>query len=100
MKYLIYKDNKKRLSQFESELKKNILKIIFKNKKYSISIRWSAFFNLMKITKKYPSKTTIVNRCIFTGRANGILSKFKMSRIMFLNLGRSNNLLGFKKFFV
>ena len=100
MKYLNFKDKKKRLIQSRFDLRCLILKVIIKNKKIFSSLRLKAFSDLTDITFKFYSKNQLVNRCIFTGRSKGILSKFKMSRLIFLKLGRSNNILDLRKFFV
>jgi len=97
MKYLVTKDKKKRICLQKIELKLMVLKTIFKNKNYFFSLRYSALIKCFYLTTKKSFKTQIVNRCVFTGRSKGILSKFKISRLMFLRLGRAGDILGLRK---
>ena len=99
MKYLIKKDKKKRFFFYKKELYVFILKNIIRNICIFSSVRWNTGFKLFCINKK-ESKTQYNNRCVFTGRQKGILTKFKISRLTFLKLSRLGNLSGVKKFFV
>jgi ribosomal protein S14 len=98
MKYIIQKDKNKRVFYYKKEFLKNILSNITKNKKLYHSFRWKALTILSLVDKKH-SKTMFVNRCVITGRQKGILTKFKLSRISFLQMCRSNKVFGIKNFF-
>lgn len=98
MKYLIFKDKKKRIDFLKNEQLNFILKNILKNKNYFSSIRWSAAFKMTCIEKN-ASKTQYTNRCILTGRRKGLLTKFKISRIIFLKKARFGEISGLIKFF-
>lgn len=91
MKYLVKKDKLKRNFFAKNELNKFIKENLFKNKKIYASIRWKTFS-----AKRILTKTNIVNRCVFTGRKHGILSKFKLSRLEFFRKGSKIGLSGFK----
>ena len=97
MKYLLIKDKKKRVSFFKKELLFTVFKLLRKNKKIKKTIRWktSSFFFSID-TKNF--KTRIINRCVMTGRQSGILSKFKLSRIMFAKYAYSGKFFGIKSY--
>ena len=80
MKYLIQKDNVKRklFNLFES--KNSILKSISYSEIFFKSIQWKSAEAVKKLEYS-SSKTKVKNRCIFTGRSQGVLSEFKLSRI-------------------
>jgi len=96
MKYIKQKDKQKRLIAFQFENIRFIFKSIIKNKKLISSIKWNASIKLDNFLKN-SSKNKFNNRCILTNRRKGILSKFRLSRITFLNLSRFGQISGLKK---
>ena len=93
MKNQLNKDKKKRKFSLKNENKKFILKSILKNHCISKTVRWNS--NL-KFTNTITS-TSLVNRCIFTGRKKKINSNFKISRLSFLKLARNGFISGLTK---
>jgi len=98
MKYLINKDKKNRIQFLEKEFLLIILRNIIKNKHIYKSIRLKAS-TLMFAVGYNVSITKIVNRCVITGRQKGILTKFKLSRLIFLKMCNSGKLFGIKHYF-
>jgi ribosomal protein S14 len=97
MKYLVTKDKIKRFSFLKKEIIFNCFKLIKKNKKINQSIRLNTNFIFFGInTQKF--KTKIVNRCIISGRQKGVVTKFKLSRIIFANFINSGKLFGIKNY--
>jgi ribosomal protein S14 len=96
MKSTIYKDKIKRKNFSLFELERFVLKSIIKNKNIFSSL---IYYSILKLDSvfKYASKNKINNYCIYTFRKKSILSKFKMSRITFLNLSRFGYISGIKK---
>lgn len=97
MKYLLTKDNAKRVSFFKKELLLTVLKLLRKNKKIKKTVRWKMSFFFFSINTKF-FKTKIINRCVISGRQSGILSKFKLSRIVFAKYSYSGKLFGIKSY--
>jgi len=93
MKNQINKDKNKRNLYSKSENKYIILKSIFKNTNIIKTTRWNSGL-------KFPSgnyKTSLVKRCVLTGRKNKINESFRFSRLSFLKLVRNGFIPGFKK---
>ena len=97
MKYLIKKEKIKRILFLNKELIFSVLKFLKKNTKIIKSIRWKASSFFFKINQN-KFKTKIVNRCIISGRQKGILTKFKLSRILFAKYAYSGNLFSIKSY--
>lgn len=97
MKYLIVKDKKNRSMFFKKELILIVFKNILKNKKIKNSLRWKASSFFFSVNSKC-FKTKIINRCVFSGRQKGILSKFKVSRIVFAQYAYSSKIFGIKSY--
>lgn len=96
MKSRIQKDKIKRKKFLIFEIDRFLCKAIIKNKNIFFSIRSNLILKLNDLCKKY-TKTKINNYCIYTFRKKGLLSKFKMSRIVFLNVSRTGQIFGLKK---
>jgi ribosomal protein S14 len=96
MKSSIQKDKIKRKKFLISEINRFLLKSIIKNKNILFSIRCNLLLKLNNLCQRY-TKTKINNYCIYTFRKKSILSKFKMSRIIFLNFSRFGNISGIQK---
>jgi len=62
--------------------KRQELKAIVRDMNKNIEERLAAVDELNKLPKN-SSPTRLRNRCQFTGRARGVLSKFKLSRLCF-----------------
>ena len=96
MNRLTSKDYKKRSKVKIYEFKWIILKSIIYNQKIPFNLRKKA----QKILQNFPKDcyfTRIRNRCIITGRARGIYSKYKMSRIKLREYSLNGILPGIKK---
>jgi ribosomal protein S14 len=96
MKSLIQNDKIKRKKFFLFEVNRFILKAIIKNKILLYSIRFNVILKLDSLSK-YSPRNKINNYCIYTFRKKSILSKFRMSRLIFLNLSRFGLIAGIKK---
>jgi small subunit ribosomal protein S14 len=96
MKNLVQRDKKKRNMAFKFENNRFVLKSIIKNKKLLISIKYNAILKL-NVLSQNSSKNKFNNYCILTYRKKGILSKFRLSRLSFLNLSRMGQISGIKK---
>ena len=97
MKYLVTKDKIKRNLFFKKEILFNCFKLINKNLKISKSIRLKTDYLFFGInTKKF--RTRIVNRCVISGRQKGIITKFKLSRIIFANFINSGKFCDIKNY--
>jgi ribosomal protein S14 len=90
------KDKKNRLTFFQHEEKRKILKSISQNTNLSTFLRWKAGLDL-SILPKNSSLTKLKNRCIFTGRSRSVLGKFNMSRLMLRKLAREGSIPGLRK---
>ena len=96
MKNQLYKDKKKRNLSLQNETKKFILKSISKNHSIPKTVRWNSnlkFTNFVKIS----NSTSLVNRCVFTGRKKKIHNCFKLSRLSFLKFARNGLISGLTK---
>ena len=96
MKSRIQKDKIKRRKFLFCEIHRFILKSIIKNKNTLFSVRLNSILKLNSLCKHY-TKTKINNYCIYSYRKKSVLSKYKMSRIIFLNLSRFGEISGIKK---
>ena len=67
MKNQLNKDKKKRTFNLKNENKKFILKSILKNHNISKTVRWNSNLKFTQFLSNINS-TSLVNRCIFTGR--------------------------------
>lgn len=86
LKKLVYKDKQTRNKYKKLEHYSLLNKSLKKNLEvYGISK--NVFTSTKRATKT--SKVQIRNRCIFSGRGNGLVSKFRMSRMFFIkNAGK------------
>lgn len=96
MKKLLEKDKKIRKILKNFEKKKFIFKTISINSNLPILLRFNAFNNLNKITKK-ASKTFISNRCVLTINKKKFNKLTHFSRIVFLKLAKQNRISGLAK---
>ena len=90
------KDKKNRLTFFQHEEKRKVLKSITHNINLSSFIRWKASLDLSTLPK-VASLTKLKNRCVFTGRSRSILGQFNMSRLMLRKLAREGSIPGLRK---
>jgi small subunit ribosomal protein S14 len=79
-KKLLYKDKQTRKKYKQLETYSFLNKVLKKNLDI-YDIPKSDFLKQKKVSKL--SKSQIRNRCIFSGRGNGVVSKFKISRMFF-----------------
>jgi len=91
MKYLLSKENLRRINFKAIETQYRALKFIVHNQNLSTSFRWEASLLLSKILKNQ-SRTALKNRCFLTGRGRGYSRFFNLSRIQIRNLARNNEL--------
>jgi ribosomal protein S14 len=98
MKSVLEKDKKRRLLYQQYEMRRIILKSLLVSSHNKLSIFEKNFIEylLMKLPKD-SSLTRIRNRCIITGRGRGVLSKFRLSRIMFKKYGLMGWISGVRK---
>ena len=96
MKKLLQNDKKLRYNIKLTEMKQFILKSIFKNFNFFNLIKWNAFSNLKKFTKK-SSKVSITNRCLISINKKRFNKLTVFSRHIFLKLLRSGSIHGVKK---
>lgn len=96
MKYLVQKDNKKRILFEKYEKQKNCLKALSKDKRLPLFSRLLYKMELNSFTKN-SSRTRIKNRCNITGRARGVLRHFRMSRLEVRQLQLKGFLYGIRK---
>ena len=92
MKYLrIVNDKSNRLIFKHEELKKAILSLLNRPVYSSLVLYWK------DRESKLFSITGIKNYCILSGRARGVFSEFKLSRILLRKFGSKGFLAGLKK---
>jgi ribosomal protein S14 len=96
MKVLIEKDKKIRKNIKKLEKKKFIFKTITNNLNLPYLLRFNAFNNLNKITKK-ASKTLVSNRCVATVNKKKFNKLTHHSRIFFLKLAKNKKIYGLTK---
>lgn len=96
MKVLIEKDKQVRKKIQKLEKKIFIFKTIANNLNLPYLLRFNAFNNLNKVTKK-ASKTLVSNRCIVTVNKKKFGKLTHYSRIFFLKLARSRQINGLSK---
>ena len=80
----------------QTELFQKVLKTLFfylKHKKLCLIIQKIVFLRF----SKFFFKTAIRNFCIISGRARGLIRKFKISRIVFKSLGEKGLFFGLQK---
>jgi ribosomal protein S14 len=97
MQYQIQiKDTNKRKLFIKTELVQRIIKILFF--KFTNNSTYFTLLNsgFLPTNHKY-FKTRVKNFCIVTGRSKAIHKKFKVSRIVLLQLGNKGYFFGLKK---
>lgn len=101
MKALVIKDKNFRNNFAKKELNQTVVKYSFKellnNKKFSLGLKQKMFNFLFLKTKKFLSKTKIVQRCILTGRSRSSLRMIGVSRIKLKELIKSNKISNISK---
>jgi small subunit ribosomal protein S14 len=90
-----FKDNSKRMLYKKTEKKRTLFKSLFNNRSLSNKLRFLIFIELSKISKN-SSKSRIVNRCIFTGRAHSVYKTFRVNRMQLKDLAFNNLIPGIK----
>lgn len=96
MKKLLTKDKKLRSNVKANEIKKLILKSIFRNSNFFRLIRWKAFLKLKQISKN-ESAVSLTNRCVLSINKKRLNKHTLYSRHIFLKLVRSGNIAGMRK---
>ena len=86
-------DNFRRKIFLKNEIKKKILKSLIKNKNTPLVYRYVSFWNLTKISR-LTSFTKHQNRCVATGRNNGVVKLSHYSRFFFRTESYKGNLPG------
>lgn len=82
MNIRIYKDKKIRMESSRSELQRNVIKSIIRNKNIKLKLKYHLIVKLSKMSRM-KSMVRISNRCTITGRPKAVLRDFKLSRHMF-----------------
>jgi small subunit ribosomal protein S14 len=96
MKYLIFKDKKKRIAYARLEKKYIVMKLIQKSFLTLNDLKYSNHLKLEKCMQ-YGSFTKVKNRCIISNRSKSIYRKFGVSRIKFRELASFGLLFGVRK---
>jgi ribosomal protein S14 len=96
MKHFEAREKRRRNAFLKYEFDRLFLKSVYYNCSVDSSIRERARIALMKLPKN-SSVSRLHNRCIFTRRGSGILSFFKISRMMFRELSSRGFLYGIRK---
>jgi ribosomal protein S14 len=86
----------KRKAFIMSEINQNVLKFIFYYCK-DIIIKSLTKKEKLNIKYKLGYKTTLRNYCVVSGRSRGVIKSFKVSRIIFRELGSKGFFTGLKK---
>eukprot|EP01139_Manchomonas_bermudensis_P016811 Amastigsp_a514441_10.p2 type:complete len:100 gc:universal Amastigsp_a514441_10:661-362(-) len=97
MKKLIRKDLKIRKIVKQLEQKRLFLKALLMNTSIAANVKLDVQNKLAKLPRN-SSKTRIVNRCVITGRGNGVFQLYNLSRIQIKHLALNGDLPGLKKF--
>jgi ribosomal protein S14 len=95
MKYLFWKDKKRRILYSAYERRKLFLKALIKNKALALKLRTHASKQLISLPRD-ASITRIRNRCVFTNRPRAVYRKFGLSRLMFRKYVWKGKLVGVK----
>ncbi len=93
MKYLFWKDKKRRILFNEYENRSIFLKGIITNLSLNSKLRARATKQLISIPRD-ASISRIRNRCTFTNRPRAVLRKFGLSRLMFRKYVWKGKLIG------
>lgn len=96
MKKLLEKDKKLRVNFKKFEKQQFILHSINKNFNFFLLIRWNAFLELKKLSKK-SSKTLVVNRCVSSINKKRFSKRTNVSRHVFIKLVRHGYISGMQK---
>ena len=92
----IYKDKNKRILKINLEYKKFILKSIIKSVNMSKIISYNSNLNFTEFSKLF-YLSSLVNRCVVTGRNKKLQKLFRFSRLSFLNFARNGYISGLTK---
>jgi succinate dehydrogenase (ubiquinone) iron-sulfur subunit len=95
MKHLAKKDYTFRRAFSKEELLYLIIKSLVSDLRLPIKYRFF-FFSRLNVYKKC-SRVRIVNRCLLSSRAGGVIRDFRMSRMFFRELANFGQLAGFMK---
>lgn len=95
MKYLAWKDKKRRVLYASYEEGRVFLRAIIKNMLLVGKLRIAAYKSFFLFPRD-ASITRIKNRCNYTNRGRGIYSKFGLSRLMFRKYVWKGKLTGVK----
>ena len=96
MKYLLIKDQRRRVLYTLYEKKRNFLYSIYHNLSLNPKIRLIAYYTLYMLARD-SSITRIKNRCVLTNRPRSIYRQFGLSRLMFRKYVFQGKLIGVKK---
>ncbi len=93
MKYLFWKDKKRRILYYSYEQRKLFLKAITKTSALHFKVRTKATKMIISLPRD-ASITRIRNRCILTNRPRAVYRKFGISRLMFRKYAWKGKLIG------
>jgi ribosomal protein S14 len=96
MKKLLQKDKNLRLQIKNQEIEHLVLKSIYKNLNYFTLIRWNAFMKLANLSNNR-SKSSLINRCVYSVNKKRFNKLTNFSRHIFLKLLRLGNINGVRK---
>jgi small subunit ribosomal protein S14 len=92
----IFIDNFKRKLFLKYELKRVLLKSIFRNSELPLIYRYFVFYQRIK-APRWATLPQVVNRCSRTGRANSVTRQTKYSRFVHRTEAYNGNLPGLKR---
>lgn len=95
MKHLSKKDSLVRRGYSKQELSYKFIKALISDLRLPIKYRFFFFSRLSGC--KVVSRVRIVNRCVLSHRAGGIVRDFRLSRMFFRELTNFGHLAGFMK---
>lgn len=90
------RDGKRREAFAEFEVRRRVAKAMAYDTTLPAEVRAEGRMRLSQLPRN-SSLTRVRNRCVFTGRARGIVSLFRMSRIVFRDLARRGAIHGVSK---
>src|SRR5690348_16665617 len=96
MKYLNYRDLKRRRKLYNNEIEQKRIKSIFKNRNISFSIRF-LYMQKMSMFNRNSFPNRIKNRCLINNRNKSIYRDFKLNRISLRELASLGFINGLKK---
>lgn len=96
MKYCISKDKKHRHTFCSGEIRRLVYKVSMRNSECTEADQLH-YIDRLNSFNRSSSAVRIRNRCVLTGRARGVLRRYKMSRLQLRALSSNGLVPGVKK---